>query len=161
MHMYIYYIKLNNMIVKNCYPMPKIDYPFNQLLGGTIFSMIDLRSYHQLRISTGNILKTPFRTQYGYYEFLVMSFELTNVSSSFIELMTLVFKLYHHFFITMFINDILIYSWRRSDLRILFHTLRYKWLCAKFSKLEFWLECVEFLGHVVSNNKIRVDLAKI
>ncbi|CAN4123632.1 unnamed protein product [Withania somnifera] len=127
---------------------------------------IDLRSgYHQLRIRAEDIPKTAFGTRYGHYEFLVMSFGLTNAPLAFMDLMHRVPKPYLDSFVIVFIDDILIYSRNESDhehhLRLVLRTLREHRLYAKFSKCEFWLESVAFLGHVVSKDGIRVDPAKI
>ena len=84
------YRQLNKMTVKNKYLLPKIDDLFDQLKGPGVFSNINLRSgYHQLRIKDEDVNKTTFRTRYGHYEFLVMSFGLINVPISFLDLMTL------------------------------------------------------------------------
>ncbi|XP_049388453.1 uncharacterized protein LOC125852779, partial [Solanum stenotomum] len=119
----------------------------------------------QLQDLLADIPKTAFRTRYGHYEFLVMSFGLTNAPAAFMDLMTRVFRPYLDSFVIVFIDDILVYSRSRSEheqhLRIVLQTLRDQRLYAKFSKCEFWLESVAFLGHVVSKEGIRVDPAKI
>ncbi|KAH0674527.1 hypothetical protein KY290_024941 [Solanum tuberosum] len=160
------YRQLNNVTIKNKYPLLRIDDLFDQLQGATSFSRINLRSsYHQLRVRECDIPKTTFRTRYGHYAFLVMSFGLTNASASFMDLMNRVFKSYLDMFVIVFIDDILIYSRNEEDhashLRIVLQTLKDRELYAKFSKCEFWLEYVEFLGHIVSSDGIRVDTQKI
>ena len=86
------YRQMNKMIVKNKYLLPRIDDLFDQLKGESVFLKIDLRSrYHQLRIKDVDVHKTAFRTQYGHYEFLVMSFGLTNAPANFMDLMNCVF----------------------------------------------------------------------
>ncbi|KAG8499237.1 hypothetical protein CXB51_005743 [Gossypium anomalum] len=127
---------------------------------------IDLRSgYYQLRVKDFDIPKTAFRTRYGHYEFLVMSFGLTNGPAIFMDLMNRVFRPYLDQFVVVFIDDILIYSRDESEhadhFRIVLQTLRDKQLYAKFSKHEFWLQEVGFLGHIVSASGIRVDPSKI
>ena len=109
--------------------------------------------------------KTAFRTRYGHYEFLVMSFGLTNAPAAFMSLMSGTFKPYLDLFVIVFIDDILMYSKSRKEheehLRIVLEVLRGKRLYAKFSKCEFWLDSVSFLGHVVSKDGVMVDPSKI
>ena len=140
--------------IRNKYPLPQIDDLFDQLQGAKVFSKIDLRlGYHQLRIRESDIPKTTFRTRYGHYEFLVMSFGLTNAPAAFMDLMNRVFRPYLDRFVIVFIDDILVYS--RSELEheihlcLVLHSLRQHQLYAKFSQCEFWLSRVGFLGHVV------------
>ncbi|KAL0534293.1 hypothetical protein IC582_028582 [Cucumis melo] len=166
MRLCIDYRELNKVIVKNRYPLPRIDDLFNQLQGATVFFKIDLRSgYHQLRIKDGDVPKTAFRSRYGHYEFIMMSFGLTNAPTVFMDLMNRVFKEFLDTFMIVFIDDILIYSKTEVEheehLRMVLQTLRDNKLYAKFSKFEFWLKQVFFLGHVVSKAGVSVDPAKI
>jgi hypothetical protein len=109
--MCIDYISLNELTVKNKYPLPRIEDMFDQLRAASVFSKIDLRSgYHQLRIWPSDIPKTIFITKYGLYEFTVMSFGLTNAPAYFMYLMNSVFMDYLDKFVVVFIDDILIYS---------------------------------------------------
>ncbi|KAH0669267.1 hypothetical protein KY285_023426 [Solanum tuberosum] len=145
LRMCIDYHQLNKVTIKNKYPLPRIDDLFDQLQGATCFSKIDLRSgYHQLKVREYDIPKTTFRTRYGHYEFLVMSFGLTNAPATFMDIMNIVFKPYLDMFVIIFIDHILIYSRSEEDhashLRIVLQTLKDKELYAKFSKCEFWLE---------------------
>ncbi|KAA3466328.1 DNA/RNA polymerases superfamily protein [Gossypium australe] len=160
MCMCIDYRQLNKMMIKNKYPLPIIDDLFDQLRGAAIFSKIDLR----LGVKEANIYKTAFRTRYGHYEFLVMPFGLTNALAAFMDMMNLVFQPYLDGFVVVFIDDILVYSRTKeehdSHLRIVLQILREKQLYAKFSKCEFWLKEMTFLGHVVSAERIRVDPRK-
>ncbi|KAL0556805.1 hypothetical protein IC582_005322 [Cucumis melo] len=152
MRLCIDYRELNKVTVKNRYPLPRIDDLFDQLQGATVFSKIDLRSgYHQLRIKDGDVPKTTFRSRYGHYEFIVMSFGLTNAPAVFMDLMNRVFREFLDTFVIVFMDDILIYSKTEAEheehLRIVLQTLRDNKLYAKFSKCEFWLKQVRsFLG---------------
>ena len=164
--MCIDYRQINKVTVKNKYPLPRIEDLFDQLKGAGVFSKIDLRSgYYQLRVKEGDVPKTAFRTPYGHYEFLVMPFGLTNAPAAFMDLMNRVFRPYVDQFVIVFIDDILVYSndaqEHEQKLRIVLETLREKKLYAKLSKCDFWLKEVSFLGHIVSAEGIRVNLAKI
>ncbi|KAJ0623757.1 putative nucleotidyltransferase, Ribonuclease H [Helianthus annuus] len=164
--MCIDYRELNKLTVKNRYPLPRIDDLFDQLQGSSFYSKIDLRSgYHQLRIQEESIPKTAFRTRYGHYEFLVMAFGLTNAPAVFMDLINRVCKPYLDKFVIVFIDDILIYSKTKEEheqhLRDILELLKKEKLYAKFSKCEFWLREVQFLGHVVNGNVIHVDPTKI
>jgi hypothetical protein len=109
--MCIDYRALNEVTVKNKYPLPRIEDVFDQLRGASVFSKIDLRSgYHQLRIRPTDIPKAAFITKYGLYEFMVMSFGLTNAIAYFMYLMNSVFMDYLDKFVVAFIDDILVYS---------------------------------------------------
>jgi hypothetical protein len=136
------YRTLNEVTVKNMYPLPRIDDLFNQLHGACVLSKIDLRSgYHQLKIRECDIPKTAFVSRYGPYEYTVMSFELTNAPTYFIYLMNKVFMEYLDKFIVVFIDDILIYSRSEEEyeehLRLVLQKLREHRLYVKLSKCEF------------------------
>ncbi|GJU66598.1 putative nucleotidyltransferase, ribonuclease H [Tanacetum coccineum] len=166
LRMCIDYRELNKLTIKNRYPLPRIDDLFDQLQGSRYFSKIDLRSgYHQLRVHEDDIPKTAFRTRYGHFEFTVMPFGLTNAPAVFMDLMNRVCKPYLDKFVIVFIDDILIYSKTKEDhevhLGLVLELLRKEKLYAKFSKCEFWLQEVHFLGHVVNQNGIHVDPSKI
>ncbi|GJT73187.1 putative reverse transcriptase domain-containing protein [Tanacetum coccineum] len=136
-----------------------IDDLFDQLQGSSVYSKIDLRSgYHQLRVREEDISKTAFRTRYGHYEFQVMPFGLTNAPAVFMDLMNRVCKPYLDKFVIVFIDDILIYSKNKQEheehLKIILELLKKEELYAKFSKCEFWIPKVQFLGHVIDNKGI-------
>jgi hypothetical protein len=127
---------------------------------------IDLRSeYHQLKIRELYIPQIAFRTQYGLYEYTVISFGLTNASAYFMYLMNKVFMKYLDKFVVVFIDDILVFSKMEEEhekhLRLILEKLRSNKLYAKFSKCEFWLTKVGFLGHVISAGGVSVDPGKV
>ncbi|GJT57325.1 putative reverse transcriptase domain-containing protein [Tanacetum coccineum] len=142
--MCIDYRELNKLTVKNRYPLPRIDDLFDQLQGSSVYSKIDLRSgYHQLRVREEDIPKTAFRTRYGHYEFQVMPFGLTNAPAVFMDLMNR--NKQEH----------------KEHLKLILELLKKEELYAKFSKCEFWIPKVQFLGHVIDSKGIHVDPAKI
>nr|GEZ19572.1 putative reverse transcriptase domain-containing protein [Tanacetum cinerariifolium] len=160
------YRELNKLTVKNRYPLLRIDDLFNQLQGSRVYSKIDLRfGYHQLRVREEDILKTSFRTRYGYYKFHVILFGLTNAPAIFMDLMNRGWKPYLDRFVTVFIDDILIYSKIKKEhegrLNLIVRLLKKEELYAKFSKCEFWLSKVQFLDHVIDSEGIHIDPTKI
>jgi hypothetical protein len=160
------YRSLNEVTIKNKYPLPRIEYLFDQMKGTSVFSKIDLRSgYHQLKIWELDIPKTAFCTWYGLYEYTVMSFGLTNVSTYFMYLMNKVFMEYLDKFVVVFIDDILVFSKTKEEhekhLRLVLEKLQSNKLYAKFSKCEILLTKVAFLGHVISAGGVSVDPSKV
>jgi hypothetical protein len=164
--MCIDYRALNEVTIKNKYPLPRIQDLFDQLRGTRVFSKIDLRlGYHQLRIRPLDIPKTTFITKYGLYEYTVMSFGLTNALSFYMYLMNSVFMDYLDKFIVVFIDDILIYSQNEEEheehFKMVLQWLREHQLYAKLSKYEFWISEVLFLGHIINRDRLAVDPKKV
>jgi hypothetical protein len=164
--MCIDYRSLNEVMIKNKYPLPRIEDLFDQLRGANVFSKIDLRSgYHQLRIRPSDIPKTTFITKYGLYEFSVMSLSLTNAPAFFMNLMNSVFMDYLDKFVVVFIDDILIYSQSEEEhvnhLKMVLQRLREHQLYAKLSKCELWIDEVLFLGHIINKEGLAVDPKKV
>lgn len=142
MRLCVDYRQLNKVTIKNRYPLPRIDYLMDQLVGASVFSKIDLRSgYHQICVKTEDIQKTTFRTRYGHYEYSVMPFGVTNAPGVFMEYMNRIFHPYLDKFVVVFIDDILVYSKSEEDiaehLRVVLEVLREKKLFAKLSKCDF------------------------
>ncbi|GJT88815.1 putative reverse transcriptase domain-containing protein, partial [Tanacetum coccineum] len=149
--------ELNKLTVKNHYSLPMIDDLFNQLRGACPFLKIDFwLGYHQLRVHEDAISKTAFQTRYRHFESTVMPFGLTNAPAVFIDLMNRVCKPYLGRFVIVLIDDILTYSKSKEEhevhLKLVLELLRKEKLYAKFSKCEFWLEEVHFLGDMVNHN---------
>jgi hypothetical protein len=160
------YRALNEVTIKNKYPLPRIEDLFDQLRGARVFSKIDLRSgYHQLRIQHSDIAKIAFTTRYGLYEYTIMSFGLTNAPAYFMYLMNKVFMEYLDRFVVVFIDDILVYSRNEEEheghLRLVLQKLRDNQLYAKLNKCEFWFKEVSFFGHVITGGGIAVDSGKV
>nr|AAQ56367.1 putative reverse transcriptase [Oryza sativa Japonica Group] len=141
------YHALNEVTIKNKYPLPRIDDLFDQLKGAK------------------DIPKTAFTTRYGLYECTVMSFGLTNAPAFFMNLMNKVFMEFLDKFVLVFIDDILIYSKSEEEhehhLRLVLEKLQEHQLYAKFSKCDFWLSEVKFLGHVITAQGVAVDPSNV
>jgi len=160
------YRALNKVMVKNQYPLPRIDDLFDQLLGAKVFSRIDLRSrYYQIQVAEGDEEKTTCRTRYGSYEFLVMPFRLTNAPATFCTLMNDIFREWLDDFVVVYIDDILIYSSSLEEhvehLRKVFQRLKENKLYAKLKKCEFGVTEVDFLGHRITQEGLKMDDHKV
>ena len=161
MRMCIDYRALDNITIKNSYPLPLVDELFDRLQGAKFFSKLDLRSgYHQIRIAPEDVSKTAFRTRYGHFEFLVLPFGLTNAPGTFMHLMHQTFREYLDDFVLVFLDDILIFSKTLEEherhVKLVLDKLRVSKLYAKESKCEFFKTEVEFLGHMVGRDGIRM-----
>jgi hypothetical protein len=160
------YCSLNEVTIKNKYPLPWIKDLFNQMKGAGIFLKIDLTSgYYQLKIRESDIPKTTFHTRYGLYKYTVMSFGLTNVPVYFMFLVNKVFMEYLDKLVVVFIDDILIFlnteEEHETNLRLVLEKLRAHQLYAKFTKCKFWLSEVAFLGHVILAGGVSMDPGKV
>lgn len=164
--MCIDYRALNKATIKNAYPLPRIDDIFDQLRKAKYFTKIDLRSgYHQIRLDPETIPLTAFRTKYGFYEFTVVPFGLTNAPAVFMNLMNDVFRPYLYDFICVYLDDILVYSETYDDhlkhLRLALEKLREHKLYAKLSKCQFARTTVDYLGHVISEKGFSMEDYKV
>ena len=160
------YQQLNKMTIKNKYPLSRIDDLIDQFHGSLVFSKINLRSgYHQILLKVDDVHKTTFRSRYGHYEYVVMPFGVTNASAMFMDYMNWIFRPFLDKFVIVFIDYILIYSRNQDEhvehLRLVLGVLWEKQLYAKLSKCEFWMDEVQFLGHVMSAQGIAVDPTKV
>jgi RNase H-like domain found in reverse transcriptase/Reverse transcriptase (RNA-dependent DNA polymerase)/Integrase zinc binding domain/Chromo (CHRromatin Organisation MOdifier) domain/Retroviral aspartyl protease/Integrase core domain len=166
MRMCVDYRALNNITIKNSYPLPRVDELFDRLQGAKYFSKIDLRSgYHQIRIEPEDVPKTAFRTRYGHFEFLVLPFGLTNAPATFMHLMHQTFREFLDDFVLVFLDDILIFSRtleeHKQHVAKVLSVLRKEKLFAKESKCDFFKTEVEFLGHLVGRDGVRMMQDKV
>ncbi|GJP62218.1 hypothetical protein CLOP_g19306 [Closterium sp. NIES-67] len=164
--MCIDYRALNRITIKSRYPIPRADELLNQLRGAKFFSKIDLRGgYHQIRVATEDCHKTAFRTRYGSYKYLVMPFGLTNAPSTFQMTMNGILRELLDKCVIIYLYDILIYNRSREhqlkDLDAVFTLLHKSRLITKESKCDFLKQELEFLGHVVSTEGVKIDPKKI
>ncbi|GJP77657.1 hypothetical protein CLOP_g8017 [Closterium sp. NIES-67] len=166
LRMCIDYRALNRVTIKSRYPIPRADELIDQLRGAKFFSKIDLRGgYHQIRVNEADCYKTAFRTRYGSYEYTVMPFGLTNAPSTFQLTMNEFFRPLLDKCVIVYLDDILIYSTTREahlrDLEAVFALLQQHRLITKGSKCEFQKQELEFLGHVISIDGVKIDPKKI
>ncbi|RYA46877.1 reverse transcriptase domain-containing protein [Enterobacter cloacae complex sp. GF14B] len=159
------YRALNRITIKNRFPVPRVEDLFDKLQGSTYFSRIDLKSgYHQIRIVDQDIVKTAFRTTFGLYEYIVMPFGLTNAPATFNRLMEKLFRP-HRTFTGVFFDDIIIYSnsldEHKQHLQVIFQVLRENKLYVNRKKSEFFLQEIQYLGHIISQDGIQMDPSKL
>lgn len=159
------YRALNKQTIRNSAPIPRIDEIFDQLRNAQYFTKLDLDSaYHQVRVAPDHIHKTAFNCQFGHYEFLVMTFGLTNAPATFQSLMTATLRPFLNKFVVVYLDDILIYSQTPEEhaehIRTVLTTLRQNQLFAKLKKCTFGASEVEYLGHIITNQGIKTDPIK-
>ena len=164
--MCIDYRPLNLATIKNKYPLSRINDIYDQLAGSSVFSKMDLRlGYHQIKIQNEDVPMTDFTTRYGLYKFTVMSFGLNNAPATFLRLKNSIIMEYLDKFVVVYLDDILIYSKNEEEhaehLRLVLMKLREHRLYAKFSKCEFWLPEVVYLGHVISAKGVAVNPERV
>lgn len=160
------YRALNKLTVKNRYPLPRIDELLDRLQGAAYFSKIDLQSgYWQIRIAEEDVHKTAFRTRYGHFEWKVLPFGLTNAPATFQGLMNDIMRPYLDQFVIVYLDDICIYSKSPEEhvehVDKVLSVLRKHKLYAGLDKCTFGVQEMEFLGHIVSKDGIKVDPKKV
>jgi transposase InsO family protein len=160
------YRALNDMTIKDKYPLPLMDEMFDQTHGAQYFTKIDLRSgFHQIRLKEEDIEKTAFRTRYGSYEYTVLPMGITNAPGTFMRLMNETFKDMIDRWVMVFLDDVLVYSRTREEhikhVRQVLDRLRERKLYCKLSKCEFFQREVEFLGHQLGANGLSVSADKV
>ena len=159
---------LNKLTIKNRYPLPRIDELLDRLQGAKYFSKLDLQSgYHQIRIAEddGSIQRTAFRTRYGHYEWSVLPFGLANAPATFQQLMNDILRPYLDQFVIVYLDDICIYSKTKEEhlehLDKVLTILEQHRLFVGLDKCSFGVQEMEFLGHVVGTDGVKVDPKKV
>jgi hypothetical protein len=164
--MVIGYRALNNLTTKNLYPLLRIDDLFDELAGSCVFDSFHLtHGYHQIKISEDDVPKTAFRMPFGHYQFKVLNFGLSNTLATFQRIMNRIFERYLGKFVLVYLDDILVFSKNQEDhfecLCKVFDILHKNKLYAKLTKYQFANEELEYLGHVMEKDGIKVDPKKI
>jgi len=160
------YRSLNVVTIKDRFPIPTVEDMLDELHGAAYFTKLDLRAgYHQVRVQPSDIHKTAFRTHNGHYEYLVMPFGLSNAPSTFQAIMNAIFRPHLRKFILVFFDDILIYSptWEMHLHHVTqtLDILKQQQFYLKASKCAFGKQELEYLGHIVSHQGVKVDSNKI
>jgi hypothetical protein len=160
------YRALNKIMVKNRYPLPRIDYLLDQLKNVVYFTKLDLHSgYHQMRVAEQDAWKTAFKTKKGLFEWLAMSFGLCNAPTTFMHVMNDVFRPFLDDFVIVYLDGILIFSGTWDEhvrhVKQVLDTLRREKLYVKLSKCEFGKNALVYLGHIIGGGKLKIDHSKI
>ena len=160
------YHALNATIMKDRFPIPMIDDMLDELYGASYFTKLDLRAgYHQVRVNLPDISKTTFHTHNKHYEYLVMSFGLCNAPSTFQAIMNSIFHRHLRKFILVFFDDILVYSltWDKHLMHVkqTLAILKLQQFFVNASRCAFGQQELEYLGHIVSSQGVKVDKSKI
>eukprot|EP00882_Tetradesmus_deserticola_P001192 GHRQ01001290.1.p1 GENE.GHRQ01001290.1~~GHRQ01001290.1.p1 ORF type:complete len:1007 (-),score=112.72 GHRQ01001290.1:2410-5226(-) len=166
LRMCIDYRAINRLTRRIAYPLPRIDEMLDHLTGAKVFSLIDLRqAYHQAKLLDSDVPKTAFRSPFGHYEYLTLSFGLVNAPSAFQSLMNKLFAKHLYKFVMVYLDDIIVFSKNEAEhaehLRIILDILKQHNLTAAVAKCSFYQQEVLFLGHIVDANGVRVDPAKV